>query len=110
MPDDDPDDGTQTVDLQGLVGGILDDRGFTAERSSRLDLLDGLEERLLGAFKTSGGTGNPAAPQNTATFDEPGFIAKIEGLIDSKLTGVASSGSGGKEVKGGGWLSKWLGL
>lgn len=110
-PETDVED-TDSIDLEGLVGGILDERGFTAERSSRLDLLEGLETRMLDAFKAAGGTGSPAAPQSAATFDEAGFIAKIETLIDGKLSanGGNNPPAPSSAKSGGGWLSRWLGL
>ncbi len=88
------------VDLEELVGSVLDKRGLTAERISALDGLSGMKDEILSAFKSSGGSGT--SQSSSKTFDEEGFLAKVQELIDAKV-GSATAPSPPP-------LKRWLGL
>lgn len=84
------------VDLEEVIGGILDKRGLTSENMSRLekiDLLDGLED-LFKKHKAKPGK----------EFDSDGFLKSVEDLLDTKLRGIGS----GKIEKKSGWLTRIL--
>lgn len=98
-----PDEGT--VDLVELVGSVLDSRGLTSERISKLDSLDGFGEdfrnsitsALAGATKPEGDGGQ--------SFDKEAFLGEIGSLIDGKL---AALGTGTPTPKKRGALLAWL--
>lgn len=98
MTDNNDDD---TVDLEELVGNVLDSRGLTKERIESLDGLASIKDDILSAFKSAGGGskgGNSTAPK----FDEEGFLAKVTELIDSKVAGATAPSTPP--------LKRWLGL
>lgn len=95
------DEADDMVDLEELVGSVLDKRGLTAERISALDGIAGMKDEILSAFKTSGG--NPSTGTSTAaSFDEEGFLKKVSDLVDAKV-GSATAPSTPP-------LRRWLGL
>lgn len=93
------DDADDMVDLEELVGSVLDKRGLTAERISALDGIAGMKDEILSAFKSSGGSSDG---KSTPAFDETGFLAKVTELIDSKV-GSATAPTAPP-------LRRWLGL
>ena len=60
------DDADDMVDLEELVGSVLDKRGLTAERISALDGLAGMKDEILSAFKSSGGSSDGKASSGPA--------------------------------------------
>jgi len=82
------------VDLEELIGGVLEARGFTVDRASKLDLLDSLGdtfgsklEELL--TKLQPGTPAPASGGSSEGLDVDGLLSKVGEMIDSKLAGIA---------------------
>lgn len=97
-PDPNPDEG---IDLEELVGRVLDSRGITTERMSKLDSLDNLSGAIGDLFKehVSGlGTNAPA-------FDQDGFTKSLGDLLDAKLAGMPGTKAEKKPA-----LLAWLGL
>lgn len=88
------------VDLEELVGSVLDKRGLTAERITALDGIAGMKDEILAAFKSSGGSSDSSS--KSPAFDEEGFLAKVTELIDSKVSGATAPKAPP--------LRKWLGL
>lgn len=91
------------VDLEELVGKVLESRGITAERLSILDNLGGLESRISDLFKSSGGGETPAATP-AVSFDEGAFMEKVGAFIDEKLKGLPTTSSEKKRPP----LRRWL--
>lgn len=82
-----------TVDLEELIGGVLEARGFTADRAAKLDILDSLGESfggIGGKFEElfSKLPGTPAAPAvEGGGFDMDALLSKVGELIDAKFAG-----------------------
>lgn len=81
------------IDLEELIGGVLEARGFTADRAAKLDILDGLGEsfgtKLDELFsKLPGTTPTPATPGETPAFDMDGLLSKIGEMVDAKFAGI----------------------
>jgi hypothetical protein len=99
MPNDpvvDPVPATEDeIDLEELIGGVLEARGFTVDRASKLDILDGLGESFgtkLDELFSKIPVGTPAAPAGeggTAAFDMDGLLTKIGEMVDAKFAGLA---------------------
>lgn len=90
------DDDVIEIDLESVIGKILDDRGLTSENMSRLekvDLLDGLED-LFKKHKAKPGK----------EVDQEGLLKSVEDLLDVKLKGIGNA----KSEKKPGWLSRLL--
>lgn len=87
-----PVDEGEIVDLESLIGNILDERGLTKDNLAKLGKLDGLD-KLLNPPKDSGGGDNSS------------ILDAISSLLDTKLEGVGN----GKRKSEPGWLSKFLG-
>ena len=92
------------IDLEELIGGVLEARGFTADRATKLDLLDTLGEtfgtKLEEVFsKLSPGT--PATPTNggSPTFDMDGLLSKIGEMVDAKFAGLTPGAPAATEKK-----------
>lgn len=95
------------VDLEELIGGVLEARGFTVDRAAKLDLLDSLGslgdsfglklEEVLG--KLQPGTSTAASSGSSEGFDSEGFLGKVGELIDSKLAAFTPGGTPAKEKK-----------
>lgn len=97
-PNATPDEG---IDLEELVGRVLDSRGITTERMSKLDSLDGLTGAIGDVFKEHvSGLGTPGA-----TFDQEGFTKSLGDLLDTKLAGMPGTKTEKKPA-----LLAWLGL
>lgn len=93
-------DENDEVDLEELVGKVLDARGITKER---FDALDGIGE--LKALITAGAPAPAPAPTPGApapSFDETAFMTKVGELIDGKMKGLTSVKTPP--------LKRWLGL
>lgn len=86
------------VDLEELIGGVLEARGFTVDRAAKLDLLDSIGsigdsfgmklEEVLGKLQP----GTPASSGSSEGFDMDGLLGKVGELIDSKLAGLTPGG------------------
>lgn len=108
------DDGNNTpietedgIDLAELVGSVLDARGLTTDRISKLDTLDSIQglpasiqEALTGAF-------TPASESTSGKFDEASFLTKLEGIIDGKLASLPTGTPAPEKKKA---LAAWLGI
>lgn len=98
-PTPNPDEG---IDLEELVGKVLDARGITSERMTKLDSLDNLSGTIGDLFKEhTTGLGTAGA-----SFDQDGFTKSLGELLDAKLASIP--GSTTKEKKPA--LLAWLGL
>lgn len=104
---DDDDNGTSDedgVDLEELVGRVLDARGLSEDRLSKIDGLDSIGDTIRTIFKEEGGGRTRVTSKGTSTFDEDGFLAKVGQLVDEKI--AASPASQPKK----GALLRYLGL
>ena len=96
--------GFSEADLRRIVGEEVDSR--TGERLSRLeklDLLDGIDDRIEAIVKKhkSSGSGKPAE------FDKEGLLGEISTLIDGKLAGIGTTGNTPRKP---GPLARFLGF
>lgn len=82
------DDGDDGVDLEDLVGRVLDSRGITAERLSSIDGLSGKLEELVSGLKP---TKTTVKTSSTPAFDEDSFMQKIGAMVDEKLSIVTQA-------------------
>jgi hypothetical protein len=92
------DDNVIEIDLEEVIGNILDSRGLTKDsltRLEKLDTLDGLES-LFEKHKS----------KPTKSVDTDALTSKIEEIFDSKLKGIDFGG--GRKRNEPGWLSKFL--
>lgn len=89
------------IDLEEVIGNVLDSRGLTKDNVDRLSMLDSLEETIGGMFKAN-------KPPKAEKFDSEGFAKTIGDIVDEKLRGIDFGGSKPKS-KEPGFLSKWLG-
>jgi hypothetical protein len=86
------------IDLEEVIGNILDARGLTSENLSKLDSLDSLSDSLEGLFKKHK---TPAGKP----VDTEGLLQSISDMVDEKLKGIAT---GGGKKNDPGWLSRIL--
>ena len=100
MADEPPVPGSDDeIDLEELIGNVLEKRGFTVDRASKLDALDSLGDnlgkRVEDLFRASNtGGGSQSGSQGTpAPFDADGFLAKVGEMVDAKLKGIAVPGT-----------------
>lgn len=93
------------IDLEELIGGVLEARGFTADRASKLDILDGLGESFgtkLDELFSKLPVGTPAAPAGeggTPAFDMDGLLSKIGEMVDAKFAGITPGAPAATEKK-----------
>lgn len=86
-----------SIDLEELIGNVLDSRGLTKKR---FDALGGLGEKLDALI--AGGSGKGSSEGGTpAPFDKDGFMKEIGDMIDGK---IAASAPTPKEPP----LKRWL--
>lgn len=84
------------IDLEEVIGKVLDDRGLTKEtlaKMDKLDVLDSLPGSIAELFKKN----RPGKPDNS------GLLQEVSDLIDEKLGGL---GNGKKNDPG--WLTRIL--
>lgn len=72
------------VDLEAVIGRVLDDRGLTQENVSKLSVLDDLPNEITNLFAAN-------KPKPGKNFDQEGFTNSISELIDEKLKGIGSA-------------------
>ena len=83
------------VDLEELIGGVLEARGFTADRAAKLDILDSLGESFGGIggkfdeLFTKLTPGTPAKEGESSGFDMDALLSKVGELVDAKMAGLA---------------------
>lgn len=97
--------GFSEADLRRIVGEEVDSR--TGERLSRLeklDLLDGIDDRIEAIVKKHKSTGSSGKP---AEFDKEGLLGEISTLIDGKLAGISTTGNAPRKP---GPLARFLGF
>jgi hypothetical protein len=84
--------GEDVVDLEELIGGVLEARGFTADRAAKLDILDGLGESFgskLDEVFSKLTPGTPATPAGqSGGLDMDGLLSKIGEMVDAKFAGL----------------------
>lgn len=102
-PDPPPDptpDPAQTVtreELTTIIGETLDNRLAALkldEKFSKLDVLDGIEDKITGLFET----------HKSGNLDKDSLLKDVGGLLDRKLQGIGS-GNVGRRI---GPLGRWL--
>ena len=80
------------IDLEALIGNVLESRGYTSDRASKLDTLDSLGDNLgkkvEELFRSNLRTPDPGG-NSGPSFDQDGFLAKVGEMVDAKLSQLA---------------------
>lgn len=86
-PNPNPDD---EIDLEALIGNVLEARGYTADRAAKIDTLDALGDNLGQRIEALFAANRPApsSGEKPAPFDVDGFTTKIGEMIDSRLAAL----------------------
>lgn len=96
MPEEpvvDPPAPTDEIDLEELIGGVLEARGFTVDRAAKLDILDSLGDSFGGIggkfdeLLTKLTPGTPAK-EGGSGFDMDALLSKVGELVDAKMAGL----------------------
>lgn len=94
-----PDD---EIDLEALIGNVLEARGYTADRAAKIDTLDALGDNLGQKIQAMFDANKTAASSGAAQpFDAESFMGRIGGMIDAKLAALnlpTAPSEGGKKV------------
>lgn len=101
MATGDNDTNDDGIDLEELMGKLLDDRGLTTER---LSMLDGIQDKLDGIAKSSKRA--PAPSTTSGTTAGSVSLEDVQALLDEKLSEAMATVNAPKK----GALARWLGL
>lgn len=81
-----PDD---EIDLEALIGNVLEARGYTADRAAKIDTLDALGDNLGQKIQAMFDANKTASSSGAAQpFDVEAFMGRVGGMIDQKLTAL----------------------
>lgn len=116
MADDDtPPVADDEIDLEELIGNVLETRGFTADRATKLDLLDSLGQSFSDKVdelfsKLPVGTPTTSSSGGHSSPDFDAFFNRIGAMVDEKLAGLSPGGSAPPAEKKRPLLQRMLGL
>lgn len=81
------------VDLEDVIGRVLDSRGLTKDNVDKLSLLDSLPDSIQDMFKAN-------KPPKQKDFDSDGLVSTIGSILDEKLKGINTGGTAKKKSPG----------